>query len=208
MEIDLITPPSTRERQNRSRNAPTARQPKNKPASDIVRRKRTADEAFTGVLAASKAFQDALDGFTAARNEHSESIEDLGKSTAWKIDNEKSELENKVEELSDALDMEKTAHQARMLSFEYLWAWNTRLEGQHEFEIQELKEAGRRLADENMGLRAEMADMEKRCTNLYELLVQELRDRHENKPIALREILQSLHNAFGGPDLANEATQE
>jgi hypothetical protein len=206
-ETDQITPPSTRERQTRSQDAPTAAQSKSKPASDVIRRKRTAEEAFTGMLAASNAFQDALDRFAAARDDHGESIGDIKTDTVWVIDTEKTELENKIEELSDALHMERTAHQARVLSFEYLWAWNTRLEGQHEFESQEPKEEGRQLADENMGLRAEMADMEKQFTNLYELFVQELRSRYQNKPTVLREILQRLHNAFGGPEIANGATR-
>ncbi|KAJ4344886.1 uncharacterized protein N0V89_012631 [Didymosphaeria variabile] len=114
-------------------------------------------------------------------------------------------LEKKVDELSDALDREEKAHGARNLSFNYLWEWNSRLEGPHEIETQELKEAGRQLADENTGLRAEIADMDKRCATLYDMVIQGLQERHKSRPEELGEILKSLHNAFGDQGPARKA---
>ncbi|KAF2440834.1 hypothetical protein P171DRAFT_488424 [Karstenula rhodostoma CBS 690.94] len=174
----------------------------------VDQRRITADEAFAGMLAASKAFQGALDGFAAARNDQTESIEDLERISTLMVDIEKTELENKVEELSDALDTERMAHQAQTISFNYLWTWNARLEDQHEHETQELKEAGRQLADENMGLRAEFADMEKRYTALYSITVREMQDRHKDEPALLRSILRLLHDRFGDPVTAKESERE
>ncbi|KAL1595969.1 hypothetical protein SLS60_009659 [Paraconiothyrium brasiliense] len=180
----------------------------------FYQRTRTADEAFTGMLAASKVFHNALNGLLAARDDQNKSIKKLEEDNAWfdhqleRSELEQTKLEKKVDELSKALDKEKMAHEDSKLSFKCLWKWASRLEGQHELEVQKVEAAGRRvvggLTDENTDLKVEIVDLEKRCTMLYEMLVQELQQGHKNKPAKLREKLKNLHSAFGDQDCAKE----